>query len=84
MSNQTQWNTLIGMDTEAPFWFVWNPRRNAPTHRHPTHEAACKEAERLARLHPKEPFHVLEAKGCCVFDPQPVSWVKVNPDWVPF
>lgn len=71
-------------DPEAPFWLVWNPQGHSPTHKHATHEAACKEAERLARLNPKQRFHVLEAKECCTCDPQPVSWVKVDPSWAPF
>ena len=84
MIEQSQWNTLIGMDAEAPFWLVWNPQGSAPTHRHPTEAEACKEAERLARLNPRQRFHVLEAKCCCTLDPSPVSWKRVNPDWIPF
>ena len=72
------------LDAEAPFWFVWNAHGHAPTHRHPSLQDASKEAERLARLNPNERFHILEAKESCVLDPQPVSWVKVDPNWVPF
>ena len=84
MHAQSEWNAIMDNDPEAPFWMVWNPHGNSPTHKHATQADACKEAERLARLNPKHRFHVLEAKGCCVFDPQPVSWVKVDPQWIPF
>ncbi len=84
MTQQSAWNTLMDADPEAPFWVVWNPQGQSPTFRHPSQQVATKEAERLARLNPKQRFHVLEAKGCCIFDPQPVTWVKVDPDWIPF
>ena len=71
-------------DDESPFWMVWNPQGHQPTHKHGTEQEAIAEAERLARLNPKQRFHVLEAKCCCIFDPQPVKWVKVDPEWLPF
>lgn len=81
MNGQEIWNMALS-DEEAPFWMVWNPQGHAPTYRHPSQEAAAKEAERLARLNPGHRFHVLEAKAMCTHSD--VRWVKVDSDWVPF
>lgn len=44
------------------FWTVWNPSRSAqPVVRHPTREAAMREAERLASLQPNDSFYVMQA-----------------------
>lgn len=77
--------SIMSSDPEAPFWMVWNPERNAPTHRHATQQEAVQEAERLARQCPSQRFYVLEAKGSCTFSPlPPVQWTKVDADWIPF
>lgn len=49
------------MNITAPFWLVWCPTGYDPVHKHPTHESAVTEAERLARLHKGETFVVLES-----------------------
>ena len=43
------------------FWMVWNPERNAPTHRHLSKEQAEREAERLARANAGQRFYILQA-----------------------
>lgn len=43
------------------FWMVYSPQGNAPTHQHPTPEAAQTEAERLITYNPRSTFYVLEA-----------------------
>jgi hypothetical protein len=43
-------------------YLVCEPSRlqfHQPTHRHPNYASAIKEAERLARAHPGQAFHVL-------------------------
>lgn len=84
MSTESAYQSLIAADPEAPFWFVWNPQGHAPTFRHSSNQGAIAEAERLARLNPKQRFFVLEAKTSCMFDPQPVTWTPVDESWVPF
>lgn len=49
------------MNITTPFWFVWSPENGAPTHQHPSQDAAISEAERLARRHKGETFIVLES-----------------------
>ena len=44
-----------------PFFVVWNPDARAPTMKHPTYNAAEKEARRLARSNPEQSFFVLAA-----------------------
>lgn len=45
------------------FWFVWNPARNLPAHKHTTFNSAKFEAERLARANAPEKFIILESLG---------------------
>jgi len=47
------------------FWLVWNEQMGFPTHKHPTHEAAKAEAERLARCQQGHTFMLLELIGSC-------------------
>jgi hypothetical protein len=44
------------------FHFVWSPDRRRPRERHPTLQAAEKEATRLAELHPGMHFDVYHAR----------------------
>ena len=62
------------------FWFVWNPNGLVPKHKHDSARAAKDEAERLARQHQGQMFHVLEWKASCITNN--VQWVEedvVNP-----
>ena len=49
------------MTESRPFWMVWNPDSRPPCHKHPTQDAAQREAERLARIAPGSAFYVLKA-----------------------
>ena len=69
-------------DQNDQFWMVWNPNGNAPTFRHHHPEAAKVEAERLARLHPGQKFHVLALIGTCEF--QAVKWQVFGEGEIPF
>jgi hypothetical protein len=56
------------------FWMVWNEGSMISTVKHKTEESAKAEAERLARKHTGQNFHVLTSVGtCCKAD---VVW-----DW---
>lgn len=50
----------------AKYWYVLGPGR--PNYRHPTEESARSEAERLAKLHPRSTFEVLEFVASCKVD----------------
>lgn len=54
------------MSMSGKFWLVWCEEGGAPTFKHPTHNSACREAERLARQVPGKRFHVLERIASCV------------------
>lgn len=44
------------------FFLVWTPsNERTPTYRHPSSDAAEKEADRLAKLNPGQDFYVLAA-----------------------
>ena len=47
----------------AEKFLVWNTEARLPTFAHDTHEAAVKEAERLAGLNPGQHFHVMAPIG---------------------
>ena len=77
------------MGAQTKFWLVWCPNRGYPTHQHGTEGSATTEAERLARRHPTEEFHVLESVGTARVPETPVEWVKHVPpapedDDIPF
>lgn len=40
-------------------FFVWTKKGKAPQFHHTTRESAVREAERLAKLHPGQKFHVM-------------------------
>lgn len=42
--------------------FVWAEGRRAPRQRHPSHEAAVTEAERLSHINPGVTYHVYSAR----------------------
>lgn len=44
-------------------YYVWNPKMNAPRHRHDSRAAAVHEAERMAAKQPGDEFIVLAALG---------------------
>lgn len=44
-------------------WFVWTKKGRAPRFAHETRESAEREAERLARLHPGQKFHLMQSVG---------------------
>ncbi len=58
--------------TEQKFWLVWNPAGGNPHHRHPNHELAVAEAEKLAKKQPGEIFYVLAAEKMTM---QPLSTI---------
>lgn len=60
------------------FYVVWNIARGLPTYRHNTLDAAVKEAERLARVHPGQQFHVLGSMGVAC-QPEPPSIYMSTP-----
>jgi hypothetical protein len=47
------------------FWMVWNENNMIPVVRHLTEGSARDEAERLARKHPGQEFHILKYAGSC-------------------
>ena len=55
-------------------YYVWNPAEDIPRVEHPTEEEARTEAERLARLQPKDKFVILKKVAECVYNP--VFWVE--------
>lgn len=60
------------------FWMVWNPSRNAPTHRHYSREGAQNEALRLSQCNPDQTFFVLKAVAGFVAPapvPEPIKLV---------
>ena len=48
------------------FWLVWREQGGAPKFKHHSHEAACCEAERLARANPGQRFYVMERVSSCI------------------
>lgn len=45
------------------FWVVWQPEHGPFTYRHPSHESAKGEAQRLARVNPGKRFYLLQCYG---------------------
>jgi hypothetical protein len=69
--------------TQPGFWVVWNERGGSPTVKHNTFDSARKEAERLARVHAGQSFHVLQLCGSMV--KTDVHWIDANvDDGIPF
>lgn len=64
------------------FWLVWNERRDIPTYKHLSAEAAKLEAHRLARQSPGDEFHVLCLIG--TVKRVDVEWIEPTPDNLPF
>ncbi len=48
------------------FWLVWCVDNGLPSVKHDSHDSACTEAERLARLHPGKRFEVMERVSSCI------------------
>jgi len=67
------------MNENEAFWMVWSPQGRAPTHKHPTLDAAKKEAMRLAAENPGRDFVVLQSVGAARV---PVQFVQH--DTMPF
>lgn len=65
-------------------FLVWNPKAGFPTVSHHSHDAAVKESERLAALHPGEEFHVMAPIGYSIVEKP--SLFRENPDYryIPF
>jgi hypothetical protein len=61
------------------FWLVWNEAAERPVHKHMSSEGARNEAERLARMHRGETFHVLALVASC--KTVDVQWTEVDPNW---
>jgi hypothetical protein len=55
------WNLVEPKYAAAGPFIVFNPAGKAPTYRHTTPDAAEKEAQRLAALHPGQEFFVMGA-----------------------
>ena len=53
------------IEEQARFWMVYNtgPYGRPPLHKHPSRESADKEAQRLAKENPGQPFIVLKSMG---------------------
>jgi len=64
------------------FWVIWNPERGLPRFQHPSLFAAKVEAERLAKAHPGQVFHILESMGFMKVS-DPCQWTPAD-DGIPF
>jgi hypothetical protein len=65
------------------FWVVWCEQNRNPMCKHPTERLAMLEAERLARLHRGDIFHVLKLIGSCTASD--VVWtIPTTEDDIPF
>ena len=53
--------------THEKFYLVWCERGAIPTVKHRTHDLACREAERLAKINSGDTFHVLECVSSCTY-----------------
>lgn len=69
------------IEMETAFWFVWNPLREIPRHKHASPESAWAEAKRLAVKHKDDAFIVLQSIGECKYES--VRVVKHLPE-IPF
>jgi hypothetical protein len=74
----------------ARFWMVWREGSGGCRHRHFSKADALLEAQRLAAIHPNQPFYVLKACGGAVADDPQVKALKpknrlIDPDdQIPF
>ena len=71
-------------DELEPFWLVWNPNKNAPTHKHLSEANAIAEAERLARKYKGEKFIVLGTRCVRVVDDMQRLELVADPNQLPF
>ncbi len=64
------------------FWVIWNEENRPPIVKHFSLSTVKYEAERLARDHPSQTFHVLKLIGSCrVLN---TEWTYPNSDDIPF
>lgn len=67
------------MNEYTKFWVVWNENNRAPTVKHWNILEASSEAERLARKHEGQIFHVLEYVNSCW--KKDIIWAINNEDY---
>jgi hypothetical protein len=73
----------------TPIFYVYQPETGYTRYQHATLESAAREAERLAMLHPSQPFQVLAALSQVVhsgieWDHVEETHVENEADGIPF
>lgn len=69
---------------QEKFWLIWNERHGPPTVKQLDRHGAKAEAERLAKLHRGETFHVLELLGSVTVSDVHWDVADRNDDGIPF